>query len=149
MNIKYMNMALKQAQKACSIGEVPVGAVIVKDGCVISRAYNTKEKCNSSINHAEILAIIKASKKLKNWRLNDCEMYVTLEPCPMCASAIRQSRIKRVYAALKNSDDNNYDIISKIFNSESINPSVEFYNDVSPLKAKSLMQRFFSDRRTM
>ena len=149
MNIKYMNIALKQAEKAYFNGEIPVGAVIVKDGHVISKAYNTKEKYNSAINHAEILAIIKASKKLNNWRLNDCELYVTLEPCPMCASAIKQSRIKCVYAALKNNDTSNYEIISKIFNSDSVNPPVKFYNNILPMKTKKFMQSFFSNRRTM
>ncbi len=144
-----MNMALKQAEKAYSNGEIPVGAVIVKDNCVISKAYNTKEKYNSAINHAEISAIIKASKKVNNWRLSGCEMYVTLEPCPMCASAIKQSRIKCVYAALRSSDDDNYHMISKIFNSDSTNPSVEFYNDVLPSKSRELLQSFFSNRRTM
>ena len=149
MNIKYMNLALKQAEKAYFNGEIPVGAVIVKNGCVISKAYNTKKKYHSAINHAEILAIIKASKKINNWRLSDCEMYVTLEPCPMCASAIKQSRIKCVYAALGSNDDNNYHMISKIFESDSTNPSVEFYNDVLPSKSKKLLQNFFSNRRTM
>ena len=93
----FMKEALKEAKKAYKKKEVPVGVVIVKDDNIIARAYNQKEMKNSPIKHAEIIAIEKACKKLNNWRLNDCEMYVTLEPCPMCAGAIINSRIKKVY----------------------------------------------------
>ena len=93
----FMNEALKEAKKAYRKLEVPVGVVIVKDGEIIAKAYNQKEEKNSPIKHAEILAIEKACKKLNNWRLNDCEMYVTLEPCPMCAGAIINSRMKKIY----------------------------------------------------
>ena len=93
----FMKEALKEAKKAYNKLEVPVGVVIVKDDKIIARAYNQKEMKNSPIKHAEIIAIEKACKKLNNWRLNDCEMYVTLEPCPMCAGAIINSRIKKVY----------------------------------------------------
>ena len=96
INEKYMKEALKEAQKAYKKLEVPVGAIIVKDGRIVARAHNLKETKNDTIKHAEILAIEKASKKLSNWRLIDCEMYVTLEPCPMCAGAIVNSRIKKV-----------------------------------------------------
>lgn len=94
---KFMNEALKEAKKAYKKEEIPVGAVIVKEGKIIARAYNLKETKTSTIAHAEILAINKASKKLNNWRLTDCQMYVTLEPCPMCAGAIILSRIDKVY----------------------------------------------------
>ena len=93
----FMEEALKEALKAYKKEEVPVGVVIVKDDEIIARAYNQKEMKNSPIKHAEIIAIEKACKKLNNWRLNDCEMYVTLEPCPMCTGAIINSRIKKVY----------------------------------------------------
>ena len=92
---KYMKQALKQAKKAYEKEEIPVGAVIVKNNKIIARAYNKKEETNNSINHAEIIAIQKASKKLGSWRLTDCEMYVTLEPCSMCAGALIQARIKK------------------------------------------------------
>lgn len=94
---KYMKEALKEAKKAYNKLEIPVGAVIVKDGKIIARGHNIKEEKKDTTKHAEIIAIQKASKKLNNWRLNDCEMYVTLEPCSMCAGAIIQSRIKKVY----------------------------------------------------
>lgn len=94
---KYMKVALKEAQKAFEKEEIPVGAIIVKDGKVIAKAHNSKETSKNACGHAEILAIEKACKKLNNWRLLNCEMYVTLEPCPMCAGALINSRISKVY----------------------------------------------------
>lgn len=93
----FMKEALEEAKKAYKKLEVPVGVVIVRAGKIIAKAHNQKEQKNSPIKHAEIIAIEKACKKLENWRLNDCEMYVTLEPCPMCTGAIINSRIKKVY----------------------------------------------------
>ena len=97
MDSIFMKEALKEARKAYKKLEVPVGCVIVKDGKIIARAHNLKETKYDTTKHAEILAIQKASKKLESWRLIDCDMYVTLEPCPMCAGAIIQSRIKNLY----------------------------------------------------
>lgn len=93
----FMDIALDEAKKAKQIGEIPVGAVVVYEGKVIAKAHNLKEKLKDATAHAEILAIREASKKLDNWRLSKADMYVTLEPCPMCASAITQSRISKVY----------------------------------------------------
>lgn len=93
---KYIKLALKQAKKAQLIDEVPIGCVVVKDDKVIARGYNLRETKNNVIKHAEIVAIEKACKKLGSWRLVDCDIYVTLEPCPMCAGAIYQARMKRV-----------------------------------------------------
>ena len=97
MEEKFMKEALKEAKKAYDKDEIPVGAVIVKDNKIIARAHNLKEGKNNAICHAEILAIQKACKKLDSWRLLDCEMYVTLEPCSMCAGALINSRIKKIY----------------------------------------------------
>lgn len=97
INEKYMKEALKEAKKALDKEEVPVGAIIVKDGKIIARAHNQKETKKIATKHAEILAINKACKKLNSWRLLDCEMYVTLEPCSMCAGALINSRIKKIY----------------------------------------------------
>lgn len=97
MQQKFMKQALKEAEKAYEKLEIPVGAVIVKDDKIISRAHNLKETKQSATAHAEILAIQKANKKLSNWRLLDCDMYVTLEPCSMCMGAIISSRIKNIY----------------------------------------------------
>ena len=93
----YMRAALKEAEKARAIDEVPVGAVIVKDGKIIARAHNLREKNQQASAHAEFLAIQKASKKLNNWCLNDCDLYVTLEPCMMCTGAISLSRLNHLY----------------------------------------------------
>lgn len=97
MDIKFMNAALSEAKKAYELGETPVGAVIVKDGKIISRAHNMRETKKNALMHAEISAISKACRKLGGWRLCGCDMYVTLEPCPMCAGAIIQSRIDNVF----------------------------------------------------
>ncbi|MEG0329496.1 MAG: tRNA adenosine(34) deaminase TadA [Longicatena sp.] len=96
MHEKYMKEALKEANKALLIDEVPIGCVIVKNDKIIARAHNLRETKQQSINHAEILAIQKACKKIDSWRLEDCSIYVTLEPCAMCAGAILQSRIDTV-----------------------------------------------------
>ena len=93
---KYMKDAIRQAKKAAALGEVPIGCVIVHDGQVIGRGYNRRNTDKSTLAHAEITAIKRASKKLGDWRLEDCTMYVTLEPCQMCAGAIVQSRMKKV-----------------------------------------------------
>lgn len=97
MNEEYMNIALEEARKAYKKEEVPIGAIIVKDGKVIAKAHNMRERKKQACAHAEILAIEKACKKLKAWRLENCEMYVTLEPCPMCAGAIMNARIQKLY----------------------------------------------------
>lgn len=95
--MNYMSEALKEAKKAYEIGEVPVGAVIIKEGKIIAKAHNLKEKKQLATAHAEILAIEKASKKMKNWRLEGCELFVTLKPCKMCRQVIKEARIKHVY----------------------------------------------------
>ena len=95
--MNFMNEAFKEAKKAYDIDEVPVGAVIVKDGKIIARSHNLKETKQVVTAHAEILAVEKASKKINNWRLEDCELYVTLKPCKMCRQVIKEARIKHVY----------------------------------------------------
>lgn len=118
MNEKYMEIAYLEAKKAYKKMEVPVGAVIVKDNKVISKAHNLTEKKNDCTKHAEIIAIKKASKKLKNWRLIDCDLYVTLEPCEMCKGAISLSRIKNVYFSVKKEDKKTKDTCNYIFKSD-------------------------------
>lgn len=100
----FMQRAIENAKIAYDNGDVPVGAVIVKDGDIIAEAYNEREKGNNAIAHAEIVAIQKACERLGRWRLSDCEMYVTLEPCPMCAGAILNARVGCVYFALKDAN---------------------------------------------
>ena len=97
MDIKYMKIAYNEAVKAFNKNEIPVGCVIVKDDLVIAKAHNLREIKNMVNAHAEMLAISKANKKLNSWRLDDCDVYVTLEPCPMCYGAIIQARVKNLY----------------------------------------------------
>ena len=131
----FMIEAIKQAKNAYNIDEVPVGAVIVKDNKIISKGYNKIETTNDSTNHAEIIAIKKASKKINNWRLNECELYVTLEPCDMCKGAIQNSRIKNVYYLI--SKENKYNIKT---NFEKID--FKEYNDYLVL-----LKKFFEEKR--
>lgn len=98
----FMDLALKQALKAYKKQEVPIGAIVVKNGKVISKAYNKKENKQITTKHAEIIAIERACKKLKTWHLDGCEIYTTMEPCLMCYGAIEQSRISKIYYGLKN-----------------------------------------------
>lgn len=102
--IEFMKAAKEEARIAKECGEVPIGAVIVKDGIIIAKAHNMKETMKDCTAHAEILAIKKASEVIGDWRLNGCQMYVTLEPCPMCASAISQSRISKVFIGIFNKE---------------------------------------------
>ena len=137
MNEYYMNIAIKEAKKAYKSEEVPVGAVIVKNNKIIAKAYNKKEKTKNVIKHAEIIAISKACKKIKNWRLDDCEMYITMEPCMMCSGAIEQSRIKKIVYGVKNE---NYGYTDKIKN-------IEIISQVCEKECKDLVQSFFKKRR--
>jgi len=106
--VNYLEEALSLAEKAFKRGEVPIGAVIVRNNKIIARAYNQRERKQNALYHAEILAINKACKKLKSWRLDDCEMYVTLEPCQMCMGAIINARLKNVYFGAKSTSDLNW-----------------------------------------
>ena len=135
MKEKYMELAIKQAEKAYKLGEVPVGCVIVKNDKIIAKAHNVVEKKKDPTMHAEITAIKKASKKLKNWRLLDCDMYVTLEPCLMCKSAIELSRIKNVYYSTISNND--------------INIKKAKYKEYKKCSKKTLelLQNFFKKRR--
>lgn len=148
MKKEFMDCAFDEAVKAFYDDEVPIGAVIVKDNEIIAKSHNSKEFNNCILNHAELNVIEIASKKLNNWRLDGCDIYITLEPCPMCASAIKQARISNVYSALANSDVKNMEIINLIFNSsDSLNNSVNFYNNLDPLKSKELLKKFFENKR--
>ena len=146
MQEKYMREALKEAIKAYNKEEVPVGAIIVKDGKIISRGYNSKEEKNSTIKHAEIIAIEKASKKLSNWRLEDCEMYVTLEPCPMCAGAIINARIKKVYIGTIDEKTGACGSVLNLFNYP-FNHKVDVETGILNVECKEILQNFFKELR--
>ena len=142
-----MKEALKEAKKAYKNLEIPVGAVIVKDGKIIARAHNQKETKLDTTCHAEILAIQKASKKLKSWRLLDCEMYVTLEPCSMCAGAIINSRIKKVYIGTMDKKTGAVGSVFNLFNDYTFNHKVDFETGVLKKECEDILKRFFKELR--
>ena len=147
MKKEFMDLAFENALKAYELDEVPIGAVIVKDNTVISCGFNKKEENNCVMAHAELIAIKKAEEVLKNWRLDGCDIYVTLDPCPMCASAIKQSRIENVYSALNNSDINNLVILEKIFSTDSVNSSDNFKSNCDIDNSQELLRKFFEKQR--
>ena len=144
---KFMKVALKEAQKAYEKLEVPVGCVIVKDGKIIARAHNLKETKYDTTKHAEILAIQKASKKLQSWRLIDCEMYVTLEPCSMCAGAIINSRIKKVYVGAMDEKTGACGSVFNLFNDYTFNHKVELETEIMKEECENILKKFFKDLR--
>ena len=139
MKPEFMLRAIELAKS--SNNDVPVGAVIVKDGEIISEACNEREKNNDTTAHAEIIAIRKAGEKLKNWRLSDCEMYVTLEPCPMCAGAIIQSRVSKVYFGAY--DSVNGALGSKFDMRSFINSSVEIKGGLMEEENAKILKEYF------
>ena len=142
----FMEMAKEEAILAMNKGEIPVGAVIVKNGVIIGKAHNLKETLNDSTAHAEILAIKEASRYIGNWRLNGAEMYVTLEPCPMCASAISQSRISKVYIGTFNKDMGACGSVINLLDNRGLNSFVDV-KWVYDNECSELLTRFFDNRR--
>lgn len=134
---KVTKELLKLSKKANSLNEVPVGAIIVKKNKIISKAYNNKNKTKLCTGHAEIIAIQKASKKVKDWRLTDCELYVTLEPCNMCKEVIRQARIKRVV----------YFVKTNFINEEQKNIEYIYENSIFSSEFLKLIKSFFKNKR--
>lgn len=134
----YIEAAIKEARKAYIKGEVPVGAVIVKDNKIIGKGYNLVEKTKNQLNHAEMIAIKKACRKTKDWRLNECTLYVTLKPCEMCLGALKQVRIKKiVYCAERTKKNNDLEITGKI----------EIERDESFCECSSIIKKFFQEKR--
>lgn len=142
-----MEEALNMAKRAYKKNEVPIGAVIVKDGKIISKAYNQREKKQNAIKHAEIIAIDKACKKLKSWRLDGCTLFVTLEPCPMCSGAICNARIdKVVYASSEKTSQDN--LCEMILQSNRLNHKVLLEQDKNfEREASNLLTSFFKEKR--
>ena len=140
---KFMKQALKEAKKAYEKLEVPVWAVIVKDGKIIARAHNLKETKTDTTKHAEILAIQKASKKLESWRLLDCEMYITLEPCSMCAGAIINSRIKKIYIGALDEKTGAAGSVLNLFEDYKFNHKVEVEKGVMQKECENILKDFF------
>lgn len=147
MENAFMKEALKEADKAYKKMEVPIGAVVVKDGKIIARGYNQKEQKQDTTMHAEIIAIKKASKKLKNWRLNNCELYVTLEPCPMCAGAIINSRFKKVYIGTIDEKNGACGSVSNILEEYKQNYKVEVEKGLMQKDCEKILKDFFKELR--
>ena len=139
MNDDFFNIALSEARIAYELDEIPVGCAIFKDGELIAKAHNCKENKKNSIMHAEIVAISDACEKLNSWRLDNCIMYVTLEPCMMCMGAIIESRIKTVYYGTKNNNKQMY-----AFNKNK--PYIDIYN-VENVDSSKLLSDFFKNKR--
>ena len=146
-NEKFMLEAIKQAEKARSIGETPIGAVIVYDGKIIARGYNKRETMKNSLKHAEIEAINKACKVRGGWRLFGCDLYVTLEPCPMCSGAIIQSRIDNVYFGAYDAKSGCAGSSINLFEEGLFNHNVNVCGGVMEKECSALLSDFFKELR--
>ena len=147
LDLKYMKAALKQAEKALAIGEVPIGAVIVYEGKIIGRGYNRRNTDHTTLAHAEITAIRKACKKMGDWRLEGCTLYCTLEPCPMCAGALVQSRIDRVVIGAGSPKSGCGGTLLNILQNEDFNHQAEITAGVMQEACTEILQRFFKALR--
>jgi len=146
-DIEYMNLALKEAQKAFDLDEVPVGCVIVKDGIVIAKGHNLKEKEHLATSHAEINAIKAASKKIGDWRLNECTMYVTLEPCLMCCGALIQARIKKVIFGAYDPKGGGVVSLTHTFDIQFLNHIVQWESGLMETECLQLLKEYFKTKR--
>lgn len=144
---KYMKEALVQAKKAATIDEVPIGCVIVYEGKIIARGYNKRNKEKNTLSHAEMNAIRKASKYLGDWRLEGCTMYITLEPCPMCAGAIVQARVDRVVIGSMNAKAGCAGSVLNVLQEKRFNHQVEITKDVLHDECSSMLSGFFRELR--
>lgn len=144
---KYMRFALKEAQKAALIDEVPVGCIIVLNDKIIAKAHNKKETTNDPCGHAEIIAIRKACKKISNWRLENCEMYVTIEPCIMCSGAIIQSRIKKVFYGAKDNKGGGLGTSINVLEAKNINHEPEVYGGILLEECSKIISDYFKTKR--
>lgn len=144
---KYMREAIKQAKKAYALGEVPIGCVIVYEDKIIGRGYNRRTIDKNTLAHAEMMAIKKASKKMDDWRLEDCTMYVTLEPCQMCSGAIVQSRMKKVVIGCMNPKAGCAGSVLNLLQMEEFNHQVELEIGVLGEECSAMMKQFFRELR--
>jgi len=144
---KYMKEAIKQAKKAYAIGEVPIGCVIVCEDMIIGRGYNRRITDKNTLSHAELNAIKKASKKLNDWRLDNCEMFITLEPCQMCSGAIVQSRIKKVYIGSMNPKAGCAGSILNLLQVPQFNHQVEIETGILEETCSQMLKQFFRELR--
>ena len=144
---KYMKIALKEAQKATLLDEVPVGAIIVKDGKIIARGHNLREKSNDPTSHAEVNAIRKACKKLNSWRLEDATIYVTVEPCSMCAGTLLQCRIGKIVYGAKDPKGGAIESSLQLFNAKNINHHPEIIGGVLQEECSAIISNYFKSKR--
>lgn len=144
---KYMRAAIKEAKKAYALEEVPIGCVIVRDGKIIARGYNRRNTDKNTLAHAELTAIKKASKKCGDWRLEDCTMYVTLEPCQMCAGAIVQSRMKKVVIAAMNPKAGCAGSVLNLLQMAEFNHQVEIERGLLEDECSTMLSTFFRNLR--
>ena len=144
----FMRLALKEAKKAYDAGEIPVGAVIVREGDIISVAHNTRETSNDASSHAEISAIRKAGKALGTWRLSDCDIYVTLEPCAMCAGALIQSRIRTLYFGASDPKAGAVGSVINVLTVKDFNHKVDVIAGILEDECSALLKDFFMDLRS-
>ena len=144
---KYMLEALKEASLAALEDEVPIGCVIVKDGEIIAKAHNQRDKTNNPLGHAEVLAIKKASEILKDWQLVNCELYVTIEPCLMCAGAIIQSRIKRVIYGAPDLKGGAFGSSINVLDASNINHRPEIVKGILESECSQIIKDYFKSKR--
>ncbi|MCR5641670.1 MAG: tRNA adenosine(34) deaminase TadA [Lachnospiraceae bacterium] len=144
---KFMNLAIKEAKKAADLREVPIGCVIVRDGKVIAKGYNRRNTDKSVLRHAELDAIRDACKKLKDWRLEDCTLYVTLEPCPMCAGAIVQARIPTVVIGCMNPKAGCAGSVINLLDMPGFNHQCQVIRGVLEEETSSMLTNFFKELR--
>lgn len=144
---KYMKLALKQAQKAYDLGEVPIGCVIVQNGKIIGRGYNRRNTDKNTLSHAEITAIRRASKKVGDWRLEDCTLYVTLEPCQMCSGAIIQARIPKVVIGCMNPKAGCAGSVLNILQMPEFNHQTDTVTGVLKEECSRMLKQFFAELR--
>ena len=143
----YMKEAIRQAKKAAAIGEVPIGCVIVYEGAIIARGYNRRKTDKNTLAHAELQAIRRASKKLGDWRLEGCTMYITLEPCQMCAGAIVQARVRRVVVGSMNPKAGCAGSILNLLQMPQFNHQVELTTGVLGEECSAMLSGFFRELR--
>ncbi len=147
MKKKYMKEAIKEAMKSLEHSDVPIGCIIVKDNKIIGKGHNTRYIDNSTMGHAEINAIIAANKVLNNWVLEDCELYVTIEPCQMCTGAIIQARIKKVYFGAKDEKAGCVESIYNMLDNVAFNHQVEYESGILEEECSNIVKQFFKELR--
>ncbi len=145
---KYMQVALQEAKKAYQQDEVPIGAIVVRNGEIIARAHNTKNRDKDALLHAEMVALRKAQKKLNDWHLNDCDLYVTLEPCPMCAGACINARIRAIYFGAYDPKAGCCGSLYNLPMDKRFNHRPEVYGGVCETECGAILSQFFASKRS-